>query len=69
VNKFQERTIYISLGVFVFFLAISMITSNLGFIIWSLPPIFLSLMLAFFAKNNKYIQRFNQKHTEKPNLQ
>ena len=59
MTKYQERTVYISLGILVFFLVISLITSNWGFFLWSLIPIFMNVMFAFFAKNNKHIKRFN----------
>lgn len=65
MNKFQERTIYISTGVLVFFLALSLITNSWRPFLLSLLPVFMNVMFAFFAKNNKHIQKFNQKHSEK----
>lgn len=60
MTKFQERAALISLLVLGFFVVLSLVTSRWGFFLWSLPPVFLNLMIAFFSKNNKYIQRFNQ---------
>ena len=65
MNKFQERTIYISTGVLVFFLALSLMTNNWRPFLLSLLPVFMNVTFAFFAKNNKHIQMFNQKHSEK----
>lgn len=69
MSKYQERMVSVSLVALIFFLVLSMFTSNWGFLLFSLPPIFINLMFAFFAKNNKYIQGFNQKHAEKLNPQ
>lgn len=65
MNKYQERTVYISSGVLIFFLLLSIVANNWGFFLWSLPPIFINIMIAFFTKENKYIQKFNQKHADK----
>ncbi|GIO23769.1 hypothetical protein [Oceanobacillus sp. J11TS1] len=65
MNKYQERVIYISAGALVFFLVLSLITNNLGFFLMSLFPVFFNVMIAFFAKNNKHMQKFNQRHSEK----
>lgn len=64
MNKYQEYTVYITAVVFIVFLAISLITNRWGFFLWSLLPIFLNLMIAFFS-DSKHIGRFNQKHAEK----
>lgn len=69
MSKYQERMVSVSLVALIFFLVLSMFTSNWGFLLFSLPPIFMNLTFAFFAKNNKYIQDFNQKHAEKLNPQ
>ncbi|WP_430786862.1 hypothetical protein VBD025_14930 [Virgibacillus flavescens] len=65
MNEYQKRTIYISSGFLVFFFTLSLLTTNWGFFLWSLLPIFINVMFVFFAKKNKYIQKFNQKHAEK----
>jgi len=65
MNKYQERTIYISAGVLIFFLLLSIITNKWGFFLWSLPPVFINIMMAFFVKETKHIQKFNQKYTDK----
>lgn len=46
------------------FLSSQMIGDSLG----SLYPVFINIMFAFTAKNNKHIQKFNQKHAEKKKL-
>ncbi|MFD2759850.1 hypothetical protein [Lentibacillus juripiscarius] len=65
MNKYQERTVYISSVVLVFFLALSLFTNEWGFFLLSLPPVFINVMFAFLAKKNKYIQRFNQRHSDR----
>jgi len=65
LNKYQKRTIYISTGVLVFFLLLSILMNKWGFFVWSLPPIFINIMIAFFVKENKHIQEFNQKYADK----
>jgi len=65
VNKYQERTVYISSGILVLFSALSWMTTDWGFFLWSLIPAFLNIMFAFFATENKYKQRFNQRHAKK----
>ena len=54
MNKYQERTVYITSGILIFFLVISLITNDLGFFLVSLIPVFINLMFAFFAKKNKF---------------
>lgn len=63
MNKYQERAIFISTAVFVFFLAISLMSNNWGFFLVSLIPVFSNVISAFLAKNNKHIQRFNQRYS------
>lgn len=65
MTKYQVRTIYISSGVLVFFLALSLLTNEWGFFLCSLLPVFINIIIVFFAKKNKYIQKFNQRHSEK----
>lgn len=52
MNKYQERSIYISIVLLAFFLILSLITHNWGFFLWSLLPILLALMTVFFTKIN-----------------
>ena len=68
MNYYQKGTVYISIGALVFFLAISLMTNNWGFFLLSLVPVFLNVMIAFFSKNNKHIERINQRHSEKLKL-
>ena len=53
MNKYQRMTVYISAGTLVFFLVLSLITTQWGFFLWSLLPVFMNVMVAFFSKNNK----------------
>lgn len=57
MNKYQERTIYISTIALIFFLILSLVTNEWGFILWSLLPVFMVLMSAFFSKKNKNDQK------------
>ncbi|CEI81884.1 hypothetical protein J18TS1_17060 [Oceanobacillus oncorhynchi subsp. incaldanensis] len=68
INAYQKRTIYITTGVLIFFAIISFITNDWRFFLGSLYSVFINIMFAFTAKNNKHIQKFNQKHAEKKKL-
>ena len=57
MNKYQERTIYISTIALIFCLILSLVTNEWGFLLWSLLPVFMVLMSAFFAKENKHNQK------------
>ena len=50
VSKYQKRTVYISIVTLAFFLILSLITQQWGFLLWSLLPIFMVLMTTFFTK-------------------
>lgn len=63
MNKYQERMIYIAVGILVFFLILSLITSRWGFLLWSLPPLLINLIFSFYEKNNKFLQKFNEKYS------
>jgi hypothetical protein len=65
MTNYQKRTIYISSGFFIFFIVLSLVTKEWGFFLWSLLPIFMVLMSAFFAKETKHIKNFNQKSADK----
>lgn len=53
MNKLQKHTVYISIVALAFFLALSLLTKNWGFFLWSLLPIFIVLMTTFSTKFNK----------------
>ena len=53
MSKYQQRSVYIALVVLIFFLVLSFITHNWGFVLWSLIPVFLVFMLAFAPKTDK----------------
>ncbi|MBO0995065.1 hypothetical protein [Bacillus sp. SD088] len=57
MNKYQKRTVYISVLALAFFLMFSIVTQNWGFFLWSLVPIFLVLMTTLFIKSDKKNQR------------
>lgn len=65
INAYQKRTVYITAGVLIVFIFISFITNDWRFFLGSLYPVLINIMFAFTAKNNKHIQKFNQKHAEK----
>jgi len=50
VNKYQKRSVYISIVVLVFFLVLSLMTHHWGFFLWSLFPVFMVLMTALSTK-------------------
>ncbi|MGY0694702.1 hypothetical protein ACW2QC_18295 [Virgibacillus sp. FSP13] len=50
MNKYQERTVYISIVALAFFFVLSIITQQWGFFLWSLLPVFIVLMTAFTTK-------------------
>ncbi|QKY71100.1 hypothetical protein [Lentibacillus sp. CBA3610] len=50
MNKYQERSVYISIVALVFFLVLSLITHKWGFFLWSLMPVFMVLSTAFFPQ-------------------
>ncbi|WP_199171367.1 hypothetical protein [Sporosarcina sp. P18a] len=53
MNQIQKRTVYISIVVIAFFLALSLLTQHWGFFLWSVLPVFIVLMTAFSKKNDK----------------
>lgn len=53
MSKYQKRTVYISIGTLSFFLALSLVTHHWGFFLWSLLPVFMVLMSAFFTNIDK----------------
>ncbi|WP_168927228.1 hypothetical protein [Virgibacillus necropolis] len=53
MNKYQERSVYISAVALAFFLVLSLITHHWGFFLWSLLPVFIGLMPAFSTKIDK----------------
>lgn len=53
LNKYQERTVYISIVALAFFLVLSLITHNWGFFLWSILPVFIVLMSTFFTNRDK----------------
>ncbi|WP_199876672.1 hypothetical protein [Planococcus massiliensis] len=53
MKKSQKIAIYISILAIVFFFALSAMTRNWGFFLWSLFPVFLILMTTIFIKPNK----------------
>ncbi|MBY0223853.1 MULTISPECIES: hypothetical protein [Sporosarcina] len=53
MNNYQKRSVYISIIVLAFFLALSLITHQWGFFLWSLLPVFIVLMTVFSSKINK----------------
>lgn len=53
MSKYQERTIYISSGVLIFFLLLSLMTDQWGFFILSLPPVYIIVMFAFLSKKTR----------------
>ncbi|MEK4946995.1 MULTISPECIES: hypothetical protein [Carnobacterium] len=57
MNKYQKRTVSISIAALVGFLVLSLLTSNWKFFLWSLLPIFMVLMLSFTAKPDKKSSR------------
>ena len=57
MNKYQKRTVSISIAALVGFLVLSLLTSNWKFFLWSLLPIFMVLMLSFTAKPEKKSSR------------
>ncbi|WP_157111216.1 MULTISPECIES: hypothetical protein [Sporosarcina] len=52
MKEIQKHAVIIAILAFMFFLVLSLVTSNWKFLLWSIVPIFLSLMTAFFAKSN-----------------
>src|SRR5699024_4464519 len=58
MNKYQERTIYISAGVLIFFLLLSIITNKWGFFLWSLPPVFINIMMRSEEHTSELQSRF-----------
>ena len=53
MNKYQERSVYTSIVALAFFLVLSLITHHWGFFFWSLLPVFMVLMTAFYTKWDK----------------
>jgi len=53
MNKYQARSVYISIVTLAFFLVLSLMTHRWGFLLWSLLPVFMVLSTAFFTKRNK----------------
>ncbi|WP_199170296.1 hypothetical protein [Sporosarcina sp. P19] len=47
MNKYQKRTVYISIIALAFFLVLSLLTQQWGFFLWSLLPVFIVLMTTF----------------------
>ncbi|WP_158232978.1 MULTISPECIES: hypothetical protein [unclassified Sporosarcina] len=52
MKKLQRHAVIIAILALMFFLVLSLVTSNWKFLLWSIVPIFLSLMTAFLAKAN-----------------
>ena len=50
MNKLHKYTVIIAFLALVFFLVLSIVTSNWKFFLWSIVPIALSLMTTFLAK-------------------
>ncbi|NYF26074.1 ATP/ADP translocase [Sporosarcina sp. JAI121] len=53
MNKYQQRTVYISIVALTFFFVLSLVTHNWGFFLWSLLPVFMVLISAFSTGRNK----------------
>jgi len=58
MNTYQKRSVYISIGVLIFFLVLSVVADRWGFFLWSLLPVFMVLTTAFFTKaGRKYDEK------------
>ncbi|MFD2043494.1 hypothetical protein ACFSTA_03790 [Ornithinibacillus salinisoli] len=53
MSRYQKANVLISLFVLLFFLTLSIITSQWGFFLWSLLPIFIVNMTAFTNKKQR----------------
>ncbi|MBP1915134.1 uncharacterized protein (DUF58 family) [Lederbergia galactosidilyticus] len=52
VNKNRKIALYVSVIILVF-LVLSLITQNWNFLLWSLLPVFMVLMISFSSKMDK----------------
>ncbi|WP_199083974.1 MULTISPECIES: hypothetical protein [unclassified Sporosarcina] len=57
MNKYQKRTVYISIIALAFFLVLSLLTRQWGFFLWSLLPVFIVLMTTFSTNIDKRNKR------------
>ncbi|QUW20466.1 hypothetical protein JSQ81_11395 [Sporosarcina sp. Marseille-Q4063] len=53
MTKYQKTSIFIAITVLIFFLVLSLITNQWGFLLWSFLPVFIVLMTTFSTKIDK----------------
>lgn len=53
MSKYQKRTIYVVFIALVFFLTLSIVTNQWGFLLWSLLPLVMVTSAAFTSKYYK----------------
>jgi len=53
MSKYQKRTIYVVFIALVFFLTLSLVTNQWGFLLWSLLPLVMVTSAAFTSKYYK----------------
>lgn len=53
MNTYKKLTLLFLTSMLVLFLVLSILTDNWKFVLWSLPPIFISFMVTLITKDKK----------------